>query len=238
MRQIYSCAQVTFTVDDTPSCQWGFWNWDVSDFRRIEGDCWAKECKPAHRDILSTRGWALQERILSHRLLRFSDNGIRRECDECCRDEDGDANIDFLGLGYRTFRLLKRSRRHDRLGTSAADYDDGDSRTTHVTDFLTSGSVQSVYFAWGSTMEEYPGRDLTHPRDKTSAISGLASFVVRCQGLAEGSYLAGLWREDLVEGLLWYVCQPGPANHISTYIAPTWSWASICGRIQYFRERY
>lgn len=87
-------------------------------------------------------------------------------------------------------------------------------------------------------MENYSGRNLTESNDKLSAISGLANFVLGNRGLSAESYLAGLWKENLVDGLLWYVSSPGASRPRSTYIAPTWSWASVTGSIEYFHERY
>lgn len=239
MRQIYSNAQVTIAADDAPKCTVGFWHPDKAGFRRINEGCWVKDARGRAHDILSTRGWTLQERILSHRVLHFSSIGISWECDECCRFEDGETKIDFLGLSYRAFRLLNHSMPHEYLGTCSADDDDGCRYiSTHITDFLISGSWKSIYFAWASIMENYSGRNLTQPNDKLSAISGLASFVLNERGLRPESYLAGLWEEDLVEGLLWYVSSLRASRPRSTYIAPTWSWASLTGSIKYFRDRY
>ncbi|KAM5360299.1 hypothetical protein ACJZ2D_013858 [Fusarium nematophilum] len=238
MRQIYSNAQVTIAADDAPECTVGFWHPDKTRLRRINEGCWIKEPPGRAQDILSTRGWTLQERILSHRILHFSSSCVSWECDECCRFEDGETKIDFLGLSYRAFRLLNQSSPHERLGTCSADDDDCHYVSTHITDFLTSGSWKSIYFAWASIMENYSGRNLTQPKDKLSAISGLASFVVDTKDLGPESYLAGLWAEDLVEGLLWYVSSRRASRPSSIYIAPTWSWASLTGGIKYFRERY
>lgn len=238
MRHIYSNAQITITADDTPDCAVGFWHWSAHGFRRINKGCWVREAPEQAKDILSTRGWALQERILSHRILHISNTGINWECDECSRYEDGKAKIDFMGLSFRAFRLLNRFRRHENLGTCKLDDDEEGVPTTHITDFLTSGSWKSIYFAWASIIESYSERKLAVPHDKLSAISGLASFVLEHRGLEADSYLAGLWKENLIEDLLWYASKPMVAAPGSTYIAPTWSWASLTGSIKYFRERY
>ena len=47
----------------------------------------------------------------------------------------------------------------------------------------------------------------------------------------DDSYLSGIWRPDLARGLLW---TPQNCNRTSTrnrYVAPTWSWASINGKV-------
>lgn len=244
MNLIYSNAALTIAADESPKCTAGFWHPENTKFQKVSESCWIRDIPPASaRDVLSTRGWTLQERILSHRILHFSNASISWECDACCRFEDGETKIDFTGLSYRTFRLLNRSAPHESLGKSILgdgfeDDKEGEYESVHITDFLTSGSWKSIFFAWAAIIENYSNRDLTQPGDKLSAISGLASFVLTQAGLGAESYLAGLWREDLVEGLLWYVSSARPSRSSAPYIAPTWSWASITGSIHYFRDRY
>src|SRR6266536_611248 len=62
-----------------------------------------------------------------------------------------------------------------------------------------------------------------------------ANWVIRCQ---PNDYLARLWLGDIASGLLWYVKGPNMPRRAQQYIAPTWSWASIDGPIEYFKERY
>lgn len=243
MNLIYSNAALTIAADESPTCTAGFWHPENTRFQKVSESCWIRDTPPCARDIISTRGWTLQERILSHRILHFSNASISWECDACCRFEDGETKIDFTGLSYRTFRLLNRSAPHESLGKSILgdgfeDAREGDYDPVHITDFLTSGSWKSIFFAWAAIIENYSKRDLTQPGDKLPAISGLASFVLTQAGLGDESYLAGLWREDLVEGLLWYVSTVRPSRSSAPYIAPTWSWASMTGSIHYFRDRY
>ncbi|CAJ0551415.1 Ff.00g113450.m01.CDS01 [Fusarium sp. VM40] len=243
MNLIYSNAALTIAADDSPTCTAGFWLSENTKFQRVSEDYWIRETPPSSRDILSTRGWTLQERILSHRILHFSNARISWECDASCRSEDGITKIDFIGLSYRAFRLLNRCAPHESIGKSLLgdgfeDSREGDYDPVHITDFLTSGSWKSIFFAWACIIENYSTRDLTQLGDKLSAISGLASFVLTQAGLGAESYLAGLWREDLVEGLLWYVSTARPSRSAAPYVAPTWSWASMTGSIHYFRDRY
>lgn len=59
-------------------------------------------------------------------------------------------------------------------------------------------------------------------------MSGLAKlFSSRLQD----QYLAGLWRRDLIRGMLWSGMPETTAA--TTYRAPTWSWASVDGFILY-----
>jgi hypothetical protein len=79
----------------------------------------------------------------------------------------------------------------------------------------------------------YSSRNLTKASDKLPALSGLAH---EYQMRWPDEYLAGLWQKDLWKNLLWRrdakynVPEHGRPTEFQ---APTWSWASIDGRIQF-----
>lgn len=79
-------------------------------------------------------------------------------------------------------------------------------------------------------VEEYTKRSLTNIADKLEAISGVAK---KWGAFSKDSYAAGLWRSHLPLGLLWTSAQPH--HHApTTYLAPSWSWTSQDGQIDYF----
>jgi hypothetical protein len=74
---------------------------------------------------------------------------------------------------------------------------------------------------------------LTKPEDKLVALSGITRLILEKVG---ADYLAGLWRDELSDGLLWRVenCQQAdfsPSTRPSVYRAPSWSWASVDARL-------
>jgi hypothetical protein len=87
---------------------------------------------------------------------------------------------------------------------------------------------------WEGLVSEYSARQLSYATDKLPAVSSVAS---RFANSATGRYLAGLWEEDLVRGLMWRSSSGKrfgrrvPARRFESYIAPTWSWASIQGHV-------
>lgn len=84
------------------------------------------------------------------------------------------------------------------------------------------GYVFHHLFRWYNLVNDYRLRDLTYGQDILPAISGIAREI-RAQ--AGGTYLAGIWLEDIHRGLMWAI---GGAGKISeTYHAPSWSWASL-----------
>jgi hypothetical protein len=83
---------------------------------------------------------------------------------------------------------------------------------------------------WPAIVAFYSGCDLTYPKDKLVAISGIAQKI---HDDTKDVYLAGLWRNNLEMQLLWSVqegasLKPRPLE----YRAPSWSWASIDSKIR------
>ncbi|KAJ9616389.1 hypothetical protein H2200_000107 [Cladophialophora chaetospira] len=84
-------------------------------------------------------------------------------------------------------------------------------------------------FVWMRITERYSCLDLTHDSDRAIALSGIAQEAA-ASGRG-GKYLAGMWWKNLAHQLLWEVV----SNHRrpSEYLAPSWSWLSVFGRINY-----
>lgn len=63
-------------------------------------------------------------------------------------------------------------------------------------------------------------------------MSGLARIFQ--QAYAEkDEYIAGLWRQDFAQGLLWLVDGSSETSKAQEYWAPSWSWASIAGTVHW-----
>jgi hypothetical protein len=63
------------------------------------------------------------------------------------------------------------------------------------------------------------------------AISALAK---KANDAFQDKYLAGLWRGDLLRQLQWRPQRPWIAQPDEIYIAPSWSWASLEGEIDWY----
>ena len=87
---------------------------------------------------------------------------------------------------------------------------------------------------------------MTKSKDKLIALSGLAhSYYERdgqsgasyktSKGGRQGKYAAGLWEADMPSALLWrtLLWRNRSAQRPLDYWAPSWSWASVDGRISY-----
>ena len=163
------------------------------------------------RCVLSTRGWILQESILSPRKLLFGKDQMHWECQEHAWDETDTLFVHNPFNNSRPMDLPKL-----------------------LTDMTQSyKSIFNQYNSWSLLVSKYSRRHLTFKEDKFPAIQGLASLIQRYLGC---HYAAGLWEEDLPYGLLW--SSHGPTStQASSSRAPTWSWASLDSPIEYTLER-
>lgn len=169
------------------------------------------------------RGWVLQERLLSKRIVFFE----REELVWDCRNR---RTCECLGLD---------NYENESWGTE---------RPISLAYRYSQRSHADLYGWWKYyVLEEYAKLALTFSKDRLPALSGLASKVARQTG---DTYLAGLWQQDLLLGLLWSSQAPlnspspraispwevdysKPSLASLIYRAPTWSWASIDGRISH-----
>ncbi|KAK5662513.1 hypothetical protein OQA88_8425 [Cercophora sp. LCS_1] len=84
---------------------------------------------------------------------------------------------------------------------------------------------------WDGVIQMYSSRRLTMPSDKLVAISAMAKDAARrLHDPRPENYLAGLWRQNLARGLLWEM-KDDPQPRPTCYRAPSWSWASVDGKV-------
>ena len=91
---------------------------------------------------------------------------------------------------------------------------------------LTSDAVAELWYL--GIVEDYSRRNLTFTKDKLVAVSALAkaTYLRRPQ-----PYIAGLWRDSIMHGIMWRRSGPGSKSRFSH--CPSWSWASQDSAIQY-----
>ncbi|KAM0346209.1 hypothetical protein ACHAPU_005632 [Fusarium lateritium] len=152
-----------------------------------------------HIEPLTKRGWTLQEKILSTRLLSVSAMEMTWTCKEQIACECGSR------LNY-----------HRELGQ---------------TPLSQISKPDEAFNFWHKVVENYSKRELTQIGDKLPAISAIAAIIQQRIG---SQYIAGLWTDNIDLDLLWR--RPGlsrVAFASSSYIAPSFSWASIKGEVDY-----
>ena len=174
----------------------------------------ATDASQAAKYPLFTRGWCLQERLLANRILHFTGTELVWQC----RSSDM-CECDGIRLmsNVQSSRLLTSRLKYNRVieGSSGAD----------------------IWTIWREIVEDYCSTNLTKDSDHLPALSGVAAKF----GIAgAGTYIAGLWHKPgalslgsspLFLDLLWK--STGKARRPNTKVAPSFSWASRMGPIQY-----
>lgn len=156
---------------------------------------------------LYQRGWTLQERLLSRRLLIYGRDQVAWECQSGRKTESNRS----ISVSYPM---------HFPTGVSS-----------------------EIGKQWRVLVEDYTKRRISIESDKLPAIAGVAQAVQTRSG---DQYLAGLWKENLLNDLLWAYGDPaadlgaimrgnvrGVRKLPSRYRAPSWSWAAVDGGVRY-----
>lgn len=92
-----------------------------------------------------------------------------------------------------------------------------------------------AYYEWHMTAEQYSMRKLTYAKDKLPALMGLAQRFHRLNGT---TYMAGLWKENLLVDLAWRRQPKGVFRPAPQYLAPTFSWVSVFTAVDYQPVRH
>lgn len=155
--------------------------------------------------VWNTRGWTLQERILSRRVVHFTKGLLFFECRCCERAED---NRPLPATSFRTPWI-------DSVYTPGQDWQ-----------FSSRAGTELSYEIWYKIVQRYSMRNLTRGDDKLPALSGVAHEIAP---LLKDQYLAGLWKDNLGYGLSWELRD---STQLTTfYRAPSWSWARYDGDV-------
>lgn len=196
----------------------------------VKSDVWESHVKQAP---LSQRAWVVQERILAPRSLYFCEGQLFWECREqhACELFPKGVPLEFISdikedtavdaVPIKAFE--KAIEQVNALGSWA-------SRMADDNIPWVINQYQDVYGVWNNILESYARCALTNPGDKFVAISGVAKDFAKA---IDDEYLAGLWRRNFINGLLWTAMpEVGCEDDLLTvrpevYRAPSWSWASL-----------
>jgi hypothetical protein len=155
---------------------------------------------------LNTRGWAFQEAALSRRMVCFDNNQLLWKCSSRHESEDG----------LRVASEATPSR--------------GDWNVWACLARLQGGGEPSYDF-WYRMMEDYSSRKFTFEKDKLPALAGIVEVF---KDHVDDAPLVGLWRRDILRGLLWRADKPAERVSFSD-VVPSWSWISVSGRVSWAR---
>ncbi|OCK76738.1 HET-domain-containing protein, partial [Lepidopterella palustris CBS 459.81] len=163
--------------------------------------------------VLRTRGWVLQESFLSPRTIHF---GSEQMFWECTAETIGEGTMNPIPAYDNTISSLEWTS-WDWLWNKR-----------FLIPPLLLNCIRVWYNRWYRLVSNYSSRRLTVSDDIFPALSGLAvAFNVYLQD----EYIAGLFWKDILLGLLWEKPSDEQAERATPSRAPTWSWASMKGRI-------
>jgi hypothetical protein len=158
---------------------------------------------------LSTRGWVLQEELLSPRMLHFRREEMSWICPTYSRCE----------CRIRPAQPIPHMFRESPTAFAPS-----------------AESTHRLHLEWPFVVANFTRRHLTYASDRLAAMSGLAGWI---EQRTTDTYFGGLWYEDLAFQLLWYSETQGveaaaPATRFQEPYAPSWSWTSVTGPISYY----
>ncbi|EXF82053.1 neutral/alkaline non-lysosomal ceramidase [Colletotrichum fioriniae PJ7] len=166
-----------------------------------------------NRSSWEKRGWTFQERLLSPRLIMFGSSMSYFACETVAKSETGYQVTDILQMSLRSTLEKAFGEVGDEMNHSAK-------------------SINGLYDIWDGTVINITTKIWTFPEDTFAGIAGLAQGFATITG---DTYLAGLWKNQLHQQLLWEGSRPKTSDlpsfvhnlqHPDPYIAPSWSWAS------------
>lgn len=170
---------------------------------------------------LAARGWCLQERCLSRRIIHFGKDQIYWECRRATHSEH------LLRPELEEGHVLEPSARI-LLGPLAF-------RSLRWTE-------GGPYHHWYRVMNDYTRRHLTQESDSLPALLGLINAFMAATG-DRMQLSSGSWRGDMAFGLLWSRQPAGRVRGNKREIGnekdpttPSWSWLSVPGEVRWPRD--
>ncbi|KAF4967993.1 hypothetical protein FSARC_4554 [Fusarium sarcochroum] len=106
--------------------------------------------------------------------------------------------------------------------------------------FHTNSSLSDVdnydqhYKEWHKIVQEYAARKLTYIIDRVPALAGLAG---KFSAMTGATYVAGMWKENLLQDLSWQRDHRAAVESAPQYLGPSYSWVSIAGPANYALAR-
>jgi hypothetical protein len=160
------------------------------------------------RDLpLVRRAWTFQERMVSPRVLYFTQQELAWECVEAADCECGQ-----LSHGFTVGKYLSPTFVGGKVSPKSEFHSAMDKSNTRA-------------HLWPRIVTEYSRMKLTMDSDKLPALSAIAMKFQR--HIPDEKYMAGLWKGNgLRQQLLWNVVAPA-SGRPKRWCPPTWSWASV-----------
>ncbi|KAF5635905.1 het-domain protein [Fusarium sp. NRRL 52700] len=185
---------------------------------------------------LDTRGWVLQEYLLSRRLLIIGNWATEWSCRQ---ERYSPGNVDGWTRETKKetdpFKYNESGRREktDTVPEIGHTLDAVAFFAAHPSIVPPKPGEWPVHQTWNGLVESFTDRYLSEPTDRIRAIAGLAkNFSVMYESQYGSKYAAGLWCQDLPGAVLWRNCDRQTLPRPAKWQGPSWSWVSISNRVQ------
>lgn len=229
MCEIYSLSALTVAAAAGRDCREGLLGnrrWAsrlsaelrCSDTADHTGTCLVRGRMKPKIEPLDLRAWAMQEDLLSPKLLKI---GTAYMSWHCACSAISESEVEKAVASHR--------------GDAAEAFLRPMSVTMRPRDDVTSD-------LWQALVWDYSRRKLSFEKDKLPAITGVALWLARTKSSPlYREYLAGIWNSRLPQDLLWYHDLPFPADEEDVRIpskprAPSWSWAAYdCHHLEWVK---
>ncbi|KAL3417905.1 heterokaryon incompatibility protein [Phlyctema vagabunda] len=191
---------------------------------------------------LSTRGWVLQERLLTARTIFCTEEGLYWQCGTACSSEFNE-NI-ATDWSYKSTHkestprlddLVKEWRKPVKEFEFAAQGVLSTKNISFLQSFVSHTRNRHVEARpWHQLVYDFTRRNLTQPEDRLPAVLGIGTFFAKAVG---DTYVenAGMWKSDLMGGMAWYRDWGHDSKRLSK--APSWSWAAVSGQVTSMYKR-
>ena len=185
-------------------------NGETLEYYAFDGDLWSDNIDNAP---LSKRGWVFQERFLARRVLHFGQHQMGWECSELTALE-----MFPYGLPQSLLHTTKAFTNHQLEKLKGTPHNSGEKLFVDLWQGLVSG---------------YTECELTEGSDKVFAFMGIAEIMSSYTG---AQHSASMLQATLVFDLAWWRSSQDRADFpisMTRSRAPSWSWASVDGEINF-----
>lgn len=210
----------------------------------------ASDMDKAYLNPLQLRGWCFQERLMSKRVLHVKRYEVVLECNMGFRCECSNMKTlsnksvkSLVGLMMQESLSSSEVVRAERLRDLIYNETGGGSRLP--LERVAANTDVRLMQAWEMLVEMYTRTSFTHQDDVLPALGSLAQLFRSFR--PQWTYLGGLWLEQFQRSLMWVPQSPrGIDGTVAVRtkpskpnapplgrVAPSFTWASLSGRIRY-----
>lgn len=183
---------------------------------KIQGHALYRDWLEDNSDIegpINSRGWTLQEQLLSQRMLYFGRGILQWECACTFATEADPAKC------LPWYSLESRERIQTKLAVRGLP---GQPPIPGLPE-----PESRPYNAWQSQLEGFTKRQLSNPSDRLAAFWAVSKSM---ETVLENKFVGGIWLGDkLLESLCWN--KPAPA--LQKPALPSWTWVSVEGAVSF-----